>query len=193
MAEFSLPPGHPFTNVRPGYMGYESAPSPLIVSATASYVGAAGDYANNTITFQAYSTSPGDWTVTTPNGLTILTIPSPNNQSSTTIVYTGGQRSLSYTFNSIVQLPTTATTTISWAGTAPSVTLTIPQIGTTISSGYYDGNAIYLTPVSVTPLTPLVQGITDYFFKCTNNVSYASVDSIGMATIPYPSGTIFTP
>ena len=193
MAEFSLPPGHPFTNVRPGYTGYESAPSPAIVSATASYVGAVGDYANSTITFQAFSTSPGDWSVQTPSGLTVQTIPSPNNLAPTTIVYTGGQRGQTYTFTSITQRPTTATTDISWAGTAPSVTLTVPTFATTIQSGYYDGNAIYLTPVTVTPLTPLVQGITDYFFVCTNNPSYASVDSTGMATIPYPSGTVFTP
>ena len=192
-AEFSLPPGHPFTNVRPGYSGYESAPSPTIVSATASYIGAVGDYANSTITFQGFSTTPGDWTVTTPSGLTIVTSPTPNNQPSTTIVYTGGQRDMSYTFYTIRQLPTIGTTTISWGGIPPSVTLTSPKFGTTIASGYYDGNAIYLTPVTVTPLTPLVQGITDYFFVCTNSAAYTSVDSVGMATIPYPIGNAFVP
>jgi len=194
MAEFSLPPGHPFTNVRPGYTGYESAPSPAIVSATASYVGAVGDYANNTITFRGYSTTPGDWTVTTPSGLTILVNPNPNNDSSTTIVYTGGRRNLSYTFYSILQLPTIGTLgNISWGGVPPSVTLTVPDLGTTIETAYYDGSRIYLNPATVTALTPLIEGITGYFFRCTNNASYASVDSTDTAQIFYPSGNVFTP
>ena len=183
-AQFSLPSGHPFTNVRPGYTGYESAPSPAIISATASYIG-------STITLQVYANTPGNWNVVTPAGLTVTTPPVASS-SSTPIVYTGGQSSLSYTFYTISLAPAIGPT-VGWLGPAPSVTLTVPPFGTTIASGVYDGNAVYLTPVTATPLTPLVQGITDYFFTCTNNASFASVDSVGVATFPYPSGTVFTP
>jgi len=54
-----------------------------------------------------------------------------------------------------------------------------------------NAGAIYLTPVLDPTLTPIVQGITDYFFVCTTSAAYASVDSIGTAVIPFPTGTTF--
>jgi len=193
MAAFPLPAGHPFASVRPGYAGFESTPAGSIINATASYVGASGDYPANAITLQLFATQGGTWTVGTPSGLTIQTSPTVN-QAYTTAVYTGGLRGQTYTFTSISLTPAQGAT-LGWTGTAPSVTLTVPPNTTSIASGYYVGGnagAIYLTPVLDPTLTQIVQGITDYFFVCTTSAAYVSVDSISSATIPFPTGASFT-
>ena len=192
MAAFPLPAGHPYASVRPGYAGFETTPAGSVINATASYVGASGDYPTNAITLQLFATQGGTWAVTTPFNLTVQT-PAVNNAAYTSIIYTGGLRGSNYTFTSISLTPAQGAT-LRWTGTAPSVTLTIPGNTTTIASGYYvGGNAggIYLTPVLDSTLTPIVQGITDYFFVCTTSAAYASVDSIGTAVIPFPTGTTF--
>ena len=193
MAAFPLPAGHPFASVRPGYAGFESTPDGSVINATASYVGASGDYPANAITLQLFATQGGTWAVGTPAGLTVQTSPTVN-QAYTTAVYNGGLRGQTYTFTSISLTPAQGAT-LGWLGTAPSVTLTIPTNTTTIASGYYEGGnagGIYLTPVLDSTLTPIVQGITNYFFVCTTSAAYASVDSIGTAIIPFPTGTTFT-
>jgi len=190
MASFSLPPSHPFANVRPGYAGFESTPPGSIVNVTSSYIGAAGDYANNNITLNLYSTTGGTWNVATPAGLTLVTSPTSNAQ--TTIVYNGGIRSTTYTFNSIT-LTNGQGTTITWTGPTPSVTLTVPPQSATITNGYYDQSYIYITASSAQSLGALIPGITDYYVKCSNNTSYVGVDTVNTALIPYPTGTTFSP
>lgn len=192
MAAFPLPAGHPYASVRPGYAGFETTPAGSVINATASYVGASGDYPTNAITLQLFATQGGTWAVTTPFNLTVQT-PAVNNAAYTSIIYTGGLRGSNYTFTSISLTPAQGAT-LGWLGTAPSVTLTIPGNTTTIASGYYLGGnagAIYLTPVLDSTLTPIVQGITDYFFVCTTSAAYVSVDSIGTAIIPFPTSTTF--
>ena len=191
MAAFPLPAGHPFASVRPGYAGFESTPDGSVINATASYVGASGDYPANAITLQLFGTQGGTWNVGTPAGLTVQTLPALN-QAYTAAVYTGGLRGQTYTFTSISLTPAQGAM-LGWTGTVPSVTLTIPSNITTIASGYYlGGNAIYLTPDLDSTLTPLVQGITNYFFVCTTSAAYTSVDSVETAVIPFPAGTTFT-
>ena len=193
MAAPTLPQGHPFTLVRPGYTGYESAPGGSIISATASYVGASGDYVNPTITLQLFTTQGGVWNVVTPTGLTVKT-PATDYETSATAVYTGGLRGQTYTFYTISLTPSPGSP-FQWRGLPPSVTLEVPLQTTTIASGYYvGGNAIYLTPnAPSSTLVPLVQGITDFFFVCTTSAAYVSVDSTGTAVIPFPTGATFSP
>jgi Y_Y_Y domain len=190
MASFSLPPDHPFANVRPGYAGFESTPPGSIINVTTSYIGAVGDYTNNSITLNLYSTTGGTWNVTTPAGLT--RIKDPTSDPQTTIVYNRGTKGNTYTFNSIT-ITNLQGTTISWSGTPPSVTLFVPTQNTTIISGYYDQSYIYITPLSNVNLGTLIPGITDYYVKCSNNSSYIPVDTTTTALFPYPSGTTFSP
>ena len=190
MAEFPLPPGHPYSNVRPGYSGFQSAAVGSIVSATASYVGAVGDYTNNMVTLQLFATQGGTWNITTPPGLTLVT-PAGIGQVYTSAVYTGGIKGQTYSFTSISLTPTQGST-IGWTGLTPSVKLVVPSQTTSIASAYYvGGNAIYLTADVVSTLIPLDPGITGYFFTCTTSDAYVSVDSTSTATIPFPVGASF--
>jgi hypothetical protein len=194
MAAFPLPTGHPFAAVRPGYAGYETAPGISILNATASYVGAAVDYTNNTVTLQLFATFGGTWNVTTPTGLTLQTAPAAG-QAYTTAIYTGGTRGSNYTFSSITLTPAQGSA-VSWTGVAPSVTLAVPTITTTISptgSYYIGGNAIYLDPVPANFGVQTILGLTDYLFVCTTSAAYAPVDSTGLGIIPFPPGTTFAP
>jgi hypothetical protein len=194
MAAFPLPTGHPFAAVRPGYAGYETAPGISILNATAFYVGASGDYTNNTVTLQLFATFGGTWNVTTPNGLNLQTAPAAG-QAYTYAVYTGGERSRTYTFSSITLTPAQGSA-VSWTGVAPSVTLAVPTITTTISpmgSYYIGGNAIYLDPVPANFGVQTILGLTDYLFVCTTSAAYAPVDSTGLGVIPFPPGTTFAP
>ena len=190
MASFSLPSTNPFANVRPGYAGFESTPPGSILNVTASYVGAVGDYTNNSITLNLYSTTGGTWNVTTPTGLT--RIKEPTGDPQTTIIYTGGIKDSTYTFNSIT-LTNGQGTVITWTGPTPSVKLSTPTQNTIITSGYYDQSYIYLIPSNILTLGTLIPGITDYYVKCSNNTSYVGVHTLTTALVPYPAGTSFTP
>ena len=194
MAAFPLPAGHPFTAVRPGYAGYETAPGISILNATASYVGAVGDYPNNTVTLELFATFGGTWTITTPTGLTLQTAPVAG-QAYAYATYTGGTRGSTYTFTSITLTPAQGSA-VSWSGVAPSVTLTVPTITTTISpsgSYYIGGNAIYLEPLPANFGTQTILGLTDYVFVCSTSAAYATLDSVGIGVIPFPPGTTFAP
>lgn len=112
MAAFPLPVGHPFVAVRPGYAGYETAPSISILNATASYT-------NNTVRLVLFATVDGTWTITTPTGLTLQTAPAAAQASYAT--YSGGTTGSTYRFTSITL--TSAGSAVTWSGVAPSVTL----------------------------------------------------------------------
>lgn len=99
MATYPLPSGHPNLVNRPGYQGFENPPTPAIVNVTLS------SSSNNSITLNLYGNKTGNWSVTTPAGLTVLTNP-VTNTTQTSIVYTGGITGTRYTFNNITLVPT---------------------------------------------------------------------------------------
>lgn len=119
MATFPLPPNHPYEKLRPGNSNilFENPPTPAIVNVSLSYLGI-----TNTIFLSLYANCGGNWTVTTPGGLSVIINPL-GNSSQTLASYSGGSIGNTYTFNTIQFVKSGATSTVSWTGTPPSIRL----------------------------------------------------------------------